>query len=170
MSYHEDSFEYTAMSASIESTLTFLGAGSVAGRLPRSARSAGATWRDIAVRIAAAEAPIQLKTIAVDRLSEQLGVARSRVLEIAGIPVSTFSRRHTAGQPLAVEESDRVLRLARLIHETERVFGDAAKARRWLQSPSAGLRLRVPLELLATDAGAQDVQAELIRIDYGDFA
>ena len=53
--------------------------------------------------------------------------------------------------------------------ETERVFGDVAKARRWLSADNRILGGR-PLDLLATDAGARDVEYELVRIDHGDLA
>lgn len=66
-------------------------------------------------------------------------------------------------------ESDRVLRIARVASEAERVFGDAAKAGRWLSSVCTILGAK-PLDLLATDAGACDVEYELMRIDQGNFA
>ena len=49
------------------------------------------------------------------------------------------------------------------------VFGDVGKARRWLSADNRILGGR-PLDLLATDAGARDVEYELVRIDHGDLA
>jgi putative toxin-antitoxin system antitoxin component (TIGR02293 family) len=72
-------------------------------------------------------------------------------------------------QPLSEAESDRALRVARIADEAERVFGDSDKARRWLSAGSHILGAK-PLDLLATDAGAREVEAELIRIDFGDFS
>ncbi|RRU06573.1 MbcA/ParS/Xre antitoxin family protein [Stenotrophomonas sp. 278] len=66
-------------------------------------------------------------------------------------------------------ESDSAQRIARVTSEAERVFGDATKAGRWLSSVSTILGAK-PLDLLATDAGARDVEYELMRIDQGDLA
>ncbi len=66
-------------------------------------------------------------------------------------------------------ESDSAQRIACVTSEAERVFGDATKAGRWLSSVSTILGAK-PLDLLATDAGARDVEYELMRIDQGDLA
>ena len=63
-----------------------------------------------------------------------------------------------------------MLRVARVAQEAERVFDNPEKARAWLSKRSAILGGVTPLELLGTDAGARDVEAELTRIEWGDFA
>ncbi|WNH54209.1 antitoxin Xre/MbcA/ParS toxin-binding domain-containing protein [Stenotrophomonas oahuensis] len=88
---------------------------------------------------------------------------------LAGVGPNGFSRYEKGhAQPVAAE-SDRVLRVARVVSEAERVFGDATKAGRWLSSVSTILGGK-PQDLLATDAGARDVEYELMRIDQVDFA
>jgi putative toxin-antitoxin system antitoxin component (TIGR02293 family) len=72
-------------------------------------------------------------------------------------------------EPLARDEADRVRRIARVGSEADRVFGDHDKVTRWLSKPSAALGAR-PLDLLATDSGSREVEEELARIDWGDFA
>ena len=56
----------------------------------------------------------------------------------------------------------RVLRLA------ERVFGDPARARQWLNRPSMQLGGRTPLEVLGSEDGARRVQELLAQIDDDD--
>jgi putative toxin-antitoxin system antitoxin component (TIGR02293 family) len=56
----------------------------------------------------------------------------------------------------------RILRLA------ERVFGDAALARQWLNRPSVQLGGRTPLEVLASEDGARRVEELLAQIDDDD--
>jgi putative toxin-antitoxin system antitoxin component (TIGR02293 family) len=68
-----------------------------------------------------------------------------------------------------VEATDRVLRLARISAEADRVFGDSAKASRWLRRPNPALAGRAPIELLASETGAQAVDELLIQIDHGMF-
>jgi putative toxin-antitoxin system antitoxin component (TIGR02293 family) len=55
----------------------------------------------------------------------------------------------------------RVLRLAR------GVFGDEAKARRWLGKPKRELGGATPLAFLASETGARRVEEMLHRIDQG---
>lgn len=47
----------------------------------------------------------------------------------------------------------------------DRVFGDPAKAREWLQRPSLQLGGRTPLESLATEEGARRVEELLTQVD-----
>ena len=56
----------------------------------------------------------------------------------------------------------RVLRLA------ERVLGEPAKARRWLNRPSVQLGGRTPLEVLGSEEGARRVEELLAQIDDDD--
>jgi len=59
-------------------------------------------------------------------------------------------------------DSARVLRLA------ERVFGDAAKARQWLDHPRVQLGGRTPRQLLGSEDGARRVEELLAQIDDDD--
>ena len=111
----------------------------------------------------------QLSSRAVGRLAEKLAVSEVVVLNVSDISERTFQRRKERQERLSEAESDRVLRIARIASEAERVFGDSDKARRWLSADNRMLGAK-PLDLLATDAGARDVESELVRIDFGDFA
>ncbi|MGH8802771.1 MAG: type II RES/Xre toxin-antitoxin system antitoxin, partial [Casimicrobiaceae bacterium] len=91
------------------------------------------------------------------------------VAQMAGIPVRTFHRRKQLNQPLSASETDATLRIARVVEDAERVFGDAEHATRWLRTAHPILGTE-PLKLLSSDAGAQAVQDELTRIHWGDLA
>jgi putative toxin-antitoxin system antitoxin component (TIGR02293 family) len=73
-------------------------------------------------------------------------------------------------EPLTVEESDRLVRLARVQALAEDVFGDVVKANRWLRERLGILSGRAPLELAQTDAGARVVEQILAKIDWGAAA
>jgi putative toxin-antitoxin system antitoxin component (TIGR02293 family) len=135
------------------STLHMLGA-----RLPRGQRGE-------LVRID----PRALPVSSLERLSRKLGIDQRELLQIVGIPERTAARRTREGY-LKPDEADRLLRVARVAEEAERVFGSAAKAQHWLKASHPILDEAPPLELLGSDAGAQAVADELVRIDYGDFA
>jgi len=83
------------------------------------------------------------------------------------LPRRTLSHRKSRGELLTHEESDRAVRLARVISLAEEVFGEDAKAGRWLRKPKVRLSGRAPLELLRTDAGARLVEEMLLQLDYG---
>lgn len=110
-----------------------------------------------------------LRIKAFGTLAAQLQIPDVELAGLAGIPVRTFHRRKQKHQLLNVTETDATLRIARVVEEANRVFGDVARATRWLKSPNAILGDE-PLHLLASDAGAQAVQDELTRIHWGEFA
>ena len=111
----------------------------------------------------------ELRTRVIDALAVRLDIDPMIVLRISGIADRTYARRKQQGKPLTATESDRVLRIARVASQAERVFGARDKANRWLAKDSAILGAP-PLALLATDAGARAVEDELERIEWGDFA
>jgi putative toxin-antitoxin system antitoxin component (TIGR02293 family) len=86
------------------------------------------------------------------------------------IPRRTLAHRKLKCEPLTREESERAVRLARIAALAEEVFGDPAKAWRWLRKPKQRCEERTPVELLATENGARLVEEMLYQIDDGLFA
>ena len=82
---------------------------------------------------------------------------------------STLQRRKTSGR-LSPDESDKVVRLSRLLEHATSVFGDVEKARAWLKHPQYGLGGAVPLEYAQTEVGAREVDDLLGRIDYSVYS
>jgi putative toxin-antitoxin system antitoxin component (TIGR02293 family) len=83
------------------------------------------------------------------------------------IPRRTLTHRKSRQQPLTREESERVIRIARITALAEKIFGDENKALRWLRKSKQHFDGRTPLELLATESGARLVEEMLYRIDEG---
>lgn len=92
--------------------------------------------------------------------------------EIERYVLPARTRRHRAArkESLTVEESDRLVRLARVQAIAEDVFGDAAKANRWLREELGILDGKAPLELTRTEAGGRIVEQLLAKIDWGAAA
>jgi len=86
------------------------------------------------------------------------------------VPKRTLARRKAANEPLTIEETDKALRLERIAEQAERVFGEPAKAHRWLRKPKRALQGVTPVAYLATEAGARVVEEMLGRIEHGIFA
>jgi putative toxin-antitoxin system antitoxin component (TIGR02293 family) len=85
------------------------------------------------------------------------------------IPKRTLARRRARREPLTIEETDKAFRLARISSEADRVFGDPAKAARWLRMPNAALAGNRPLDLLKSETGSRAVDELLGQIDHGMF-
>src|SRR5213078_5421512 len=69
---------------------------------------------------------------------------------------STLQRRKSSGR-LSPDESDKLLRFARLLEHATDVFGNLVKARAWLKFPQRGLGGSVPLDYAETEIGAREV-------------
>jgi putative toxin-antitoxin system antitoxin component (TIGR02293 family) len=83
------------------------------------------------------------------------------------IPRRTLLHRQKGGQRLSPVESDRVLRLVRMIAHAVATFGDAEKADLWLRRPTRPLGDEAPLALADTQSGADAVEKLLLRMDHG---
>jgi putative toxin-antitoxin system antitoxin component (TIGR02293 family) len=103
-------------------------------------------------------------------LANELAMDRKVVARALGIPERTLSRRLSSHARFSTGESDRIVRLARVLALASDTFGDMAKASRWLQTPNRVLQGQVPFELLDTDTGVQSVETVLGRIAYGVYS
>jgi putative toxin-antitoxin system antitoxin component (TIGR02293 family) len=101
----------------------------------------------------------------IDSLTQN-GLSEDEVYNFI-LPRRTLSHRRSRKEFLTLEESDRAVRIARILSLAEEVFGDDAKAGRWLRKPKARFAGRMPLELLRTEAGGRLVEEMLLQLDYG---
>ena len=88
-------------------------------------------------------------------------------IEAYVMPRRTFNRRRDAGQRLEPAESDRLVRVARLVAAAEETLGDREHAMIWLERPNRALDGQAPLSLADTDLGAQGVERLLGQIAHG---
>ena len=103
----------------------------------------------------------------IKRLST-LGLERSEIDAVV-IPSRTLQHRRSRREKLTVEESDRVLRVIRVLSLTESIYASRQRALEWLRKPNPRLDGRAPLSLLKTDTGSRIVEELLIQIDEGMF-
>ena len=97
------------------------------------------------------------------------GVSSDEIYSLI-VPRRTLAHRQNRQEPLTHEESDRAVRIARIVSLAEQVFGEDENAARWLREPKTRFEGRTPFELLRTEAGARLVEEMLFQIDYGFFA
>jgi putative toxin-antitoxin system antitoxin component (TIGR02293 family) len=98
----------------------------------------------------------------------QLGFERSELDKVV-IASRTLQHRRSRHAKLSLAESDRVLRLARVLARAEATYGSRERALAWLRKPIPRLDSRSPLSLLTTDTGARIVEGTLTQIDEGMF-
>jgi putative toxin-antitoxin system antitoxin component (TIGR02293 family) len=106
----------------------------------------------------------------VSLLAEELSVDRGHLAKLIGISDRTLSRRMASSSRLSAEESDRTVRLARVIALARETLGTPEKASHWLQTPNRVLAGEKPLDLLDTDTGVRAVETVLGRIEYGLYS
>ncbi|MGH7255646.1 MAG: type II RES/Xre toxin-antitoxin system antitoxin [Nitrospirales bacterium] len=99
----------------------------------------------------------------------KFGLARGEAASALHLPQRTIARRKKQ-RKLRADESDRLLRLARLGAHAADVLGSEEKAARWLRRPNRALGNQVPLELLESDIGAGQIEEVLGRIEYGVYS
>ena len=104
----------------------------------------------------------------LEALREALDMPLEKLAPKLGMSKATLHRRKQEGR-LTPDESDKVVRLARLLGVAVQVFGDEDNARRWLKGDQFGLGGAVPLDYAQTDAGAREVENLLWRIAYGVY-
>jgi putative toxin-antitoxin system antitoxin component (TIGR02293 family) len=80
---------------------------------------------------------------------------------------TTLRRRKLDGR-LRADESDRLVRLARIFDQAFDLFaGNAEQARGWLTSSQPALHGATPLEYAATEIGAREVESLIGRLEHG---
>jgi putative toxin-antitoxin system antitoxin component (TIGR02293 family) len=106
---------------------------------------------------------------AVERVKAQASLTDSELAKLLGVGEATLRRARAAGGTLDVATSDRLYRLTKVLSVAEDALSGSANAGTWLRRPQPALGGRVPLELLVTQAGADEVETLLRRIDHGIY-
>lgn len=136
--------------------------GIILSQIRRWSRGGG----DVVVLIAAVRAGLPMAEL-VD-LRDALDLPMERVAAKIGMSRATFHRRQKTGV-LSSDESDKALRLARILGHAISIFENEEMARQWLNSPQPALGGEVPLDFAETEIGAREVEHLLGRIDYGVY-
>ena len=99
-------------------------------------------------------------------LRQALAVSDNRLSAIIRVSQRTIQRRLREGR-FHPDESERIMRVAKLTERARDVFGDLESAREWLKSPQFALGGEIPLEYADTEPGAQVVEDVLGRLEHG---
>jgi putative toxin-antitoxin system antitoxin component (TIGR02293 family) len=102
----------------------------------------------------------------VEAVMKTYGFDAKTLARVVSIPERTLARRRHEKR-LHADESDRVVRIARIAALVTETLGDRAKAVRWLERPNRALGGTRPLDHLDTELGAREVEDLLGRIAHG---
>jgi putative toxin-antitoxin system antitoxin component (TIGR02293 family) len=104
---------------------------------------------------------------------ESLQLLRAKGLtdsEISDVVISraALQRRLLAGKELSTLQSDRVVRLVRILERAVMVFANQKKALGWLRSEDRRIG-RTRLHLATTEVGGRLLEEMLVQIDEGIY-
>lgn len=106
---------------------------------------------------------------ALERFQHNAPWSAEEILDWVQIPERTAARRKQGGQ-LTPEESDRLLRAARIFAKAIALFeGDVYGAAEWLSSPLHALGGAIPTDFAKTDIGAREVENVIERLEHGVY-
>jgi putative toxin-antitoxin system antitoxin component (TIGR02293 family) len=106
----------------------------------------------------------------VELLAGTLSLHRSQVAERLNIPSRTLSRRMATKSRLTHDESDRTMRMARVVALAKEVLGSDEKASQWMSNPNRALGGKKPFDQLDTEPGVRSVEQVLFAIAYGMYS
>jgi putative toxin-antitoxin system antitoxin component (TIGR02293 family) len=104
----------------------------------------------------------------IDSLKEQ-GLTSTEISDLV-IPARTLKHRRARGESLSREETERLVRVSRVLWFAERVFGNRDKSLRWLRKHDDRIGDRTHLSLLSGETGAGVITNMLGQIDEGMFS
>ncbi|MEX0813283.1 MAG: antitoxin Xre/MbcA/ParS toxin-binding domain-containing protein [Chitinophagales bacterium] len=104
-------------------------------------------------------------------ISKKINSPVKSVLNIVGIPQTTYNKKKGSHSLLDSRDSELVLRISELIDFGIDVFNkEQEKFQRWLNKPNLSLGGSPPINFLDTISGINEVKSSLNRIEHGNFA
>ena len=95
---------------------------------------------------------------ALRQIVAAIGLSQKAIVEALGLSPRTVALRMSRGQAFSAAESERFLRLVRVRRLAREIFASDEAVSEWLQAGDPALGGRSPLEMLATDLGAAQVE------------
>ena len=127
------------------------------------------TWSNAMERLGIVRIGIPYNSIEV--ISNRINCPIKNVLDIVGIPQTTYNSKKSNHALLDVKNSELILLINELIDYGTEVFNNEfEKFQHWLKKKNSALGGNTPESLLDTSSGIVEVRNCLNRIEYGNFA
>ncbi len=102
-----------------------------------------------------------------DQVADYVELTKNEMARLLHIDERTLARRKN--KTLTREETEKLVRVARVVDRASEVCGSKDKGVKWLKIPNDSLD-GTPISYLDTDVGAESVLDTLGRIEHGVFA
>jgi putative toxin-antitoxin system antitoxin component (TIGR02293 family) len=109
-----------------------------------------------------------LPLASIDRLKRH-GLSFTEIADVVISP-RTLKHRKARREPLSSVETERVVRVARIVELAKQVFGSREKALLWLRSPDDRLNRRTPMQMLVNEPGGRLIENLLWQVDEGIYS
>ncbi len=100
-------------------------------------------------------------------ISVYLDMPQKQLYDAVGVSRSTIAARIKGNQPLSSAESDKVVRIAKVLKRASEVLDDKEQARIWLRREIRSIGGVPPITMLDTEAGYELILDTLGRIEQG---
>lgn len=105
------------------------------------------------------------------KLIKDIQVNQDDFANYVGLKIRTLSRRfEKPSEKMTPEETEKVIRLARVFLQALDIFKNTEKVAAWLKRNNRSLGDNAPISFLDSEVGAQEVMAILGRIKYGVYS
>jgi len=108
-----------------------------------------------------------LPSSALAEIAAALGLPKARIVKGLRLVLRTMTQRERKHERFSSMESERLFRVVRVRTMAREIFSSDAAVAEWLGAPDRSLGNRAPLEMLATDLGAQKVESLLRAMMHG---
>lgn len=108
-----------------------------------------------------------LPSSALGEIAVALGLPKARIIKALKLVLRTMTEREKKHERFSTAESERLYRIVRVRSLAREVFSSDAAVAEWLGATDRSLGGRAPLEMLATDLGAQKVETLLRAMIHG---
>jgi putative toxin-antitoxin system antitoxin component (TIGR02293 family) len=127
------------------------------------------SWSNRIERVGVIRAGIPYETI--ELIGKKLNNPVKRVLELMGIPQTTYNKKKNEHSLLDSRNSELIILINELIDFGIDVFNnEEEKFQRWLKKPNLSMGGITPESMLDTITGINEVRNCLNRIEFGNFA
>jgi putative toxin-antitoxin system antitoxin component (TIGR02293 family) len=108
-----------------------------------------------------------LPSSALGEIATALGLPKARIIKALKLVLRTMTEREKKHERFSTTESERLYRIVRARSLAREIFSSDTAVAEWLGAPDRSLGGRAPLEMLATDLGAQKVESLLRAMIHG---
>jgi len=106
----------------------------------------------------------------IDFVAEHYGLSTEILHRVIELSSRTAARRKQTPSPLNAMQSERLVRVVRVLEFATDVLEDADNARTWLHTSNVALNDQRPVDLLDTGIGYEQVMDVLRRLEFGVYS